>query len=272
MESLLIELIGRKQLLEEVVSVTEEVLRDAPDGKLRIDFRKGNARYFQVMTKYSSGMYIPQDEKLLVEKLAEKGVAKKLLAYAKKELDLIIRYISFLKEDSAEHVYRKLNDERKKLVTPLLLDGKTYASMWLAKPFPGNPQFPEGLTYKTKRGDMVRSKSEVIIANIYYELGIPYKYECPIVMENGNTRYPDFTLLDIAHHRTVYHEHLGIIEDPEYRKKTFLKLREYRENGIYAGKNLILTSETAYVPFDPEQFRRRIRDSFKVDMLRQIYR
>ena len=119
---------------------------------------------------------------------------------------------------------------------------------------------------------MVRSKSEVLIANIYYELGIPYKYECPIVLENGITRYPDFTLLDIAHHRTVYHEHLGIIEDPEYRKAALLKLREYRDNGIYAGKNLILTSETAYAPFDSEEFRTRIRDSFKVDMLRHIYR
>ena len=272
MECLLIELIGRKQLLEEVISVTEEVLRDAPDGKLRIDYRKGNARYFQVMTKYSFGSYIPKDGKSLVEKLAEKGFAEKLLSHANKELAFINRYISFLKEHSVEHVYRKLNDKRKKLVTPILMDGKTYASMWLAKPFPGNPQFPEGLTYKTKRGDMVRSKSEVLIANIYYELGIPYKYECPIVLENGITRYPDFTLLDIAHHRTVYHEHLGIIEDPEYRKSTLLKLREYRENGIYAGKNLILTSETSYVPFDSEQFRMRIRDSFKVDMLRRIYR
>jgi hypothetical protein len=270
MERLLIELIKRQKQLNEAISATEELLKGAPEGKLRIDNNKGNAKFFQVLSKYSSGTYIPQEERMLADKLAEKGLAEKLLVHAKRELASINRYISFLKEESADHVYRKLSEERKKLVTPIMLDGDTYASMWISKPFPKNPQFPEGLTFKTKRGDMVRSKSEVFIANVYYELGIPYKYECPIVLENGSVRYPDFTLLDIARHRVVYHEHLGLLDDAEYRRAAILKLREYRQNGIYTGKNLILTSETAYAPFDPEQFRRRIRDSFQVELLKQV--
>lgn len=105
---------------------------------------------------------------------------------------------------------------------------------------------------------------------MYFELGIPYKYECPVVLRNGKTRYPDFTLLDIAHHRVVYHEHLGMLEDPDYRKAALIKLQEYGENGIFTGKNLILTSETSYAPFDPERFRNNVWDAFQVEFLRKV--
>ncbi len=272
MESLMIELMSRKKQLEEIISSAENRLQTAPEGNLRIDHNKGKTRYFQVLSKATSGVYIPQEGQALAGELAEKRFAEKLLSSSKRELVFIERYIAFLKDQSADHVYRKLSEDRKKLINPVLFDGKNYASMWITHPFSKNPQFTEGLIFKTKRGEMVRSKSEVLIANIYYELEIPYRYECPITLEDGSVRYPDFTLLDLAHHRTVYHEHLGLLETAEYRKATLLKLREYRQVGIYAGKNLILTSETAYAPFDPEQFRRRIRDSFMVDVLKKIYK
>ena len=90
-------------------------------------------------------------------------------------------------------------------------------------------------------------------------------------MKGGIVRYPDFTLLDIAHHRIVYHEHLGMMEDAEYRKAALSKLKEYAQSGIFTGKNLILTSETTYAPFDPELFRSQTRDTFQVEFLKSLH-
>ncbi len=52
----------------------------------------------------------------------------------------------------------------------------------------------EGLIHRTKRGDLVRSKSEVIIANELLVQGIDrYEYETALSLPDGRTRYPDFS-------------------------------------------------------------------------------
>lgn len=74
-------------------------------------------------------------------------------------------------------------------------------------------------------------------------MGIPYRYEAQLVLKNGKVRYPDFTLLRISTRELIYHEHFGLLDDGEYRRACFTKLDEYRNNGIYLGRNLIITYE-----------------------------
>lgn len=79
---------------------------------------------------------------------------------------------------------------------------------------------PENLRYETEQGDLVRSKSEVIIANILYQhrKDILYKYERPLeVMSDGKERniYPDFTILNIHTGKVTYWEHAGRMDVPE---------------------------------------------------------
>ena len=75
----------------------------------------------------------------------------------------------------------------------------------------------EGLIYRTERGDLVRSKSELVIADKLHARGIDYAYEQPLVLPNGRTRYPDFTIADHAHGVTFYWEHLGMLDDQGYK-------------------------------------------------------
>ena len=49
--------------------------------------------------------------------------------------------------------------------------------------------------YETKKNELVRTKSEMMLADMYYELGIPYRYEAQLLLKNGKKKYPDFTLL-----------------------------------------------------------------------------
>ncbi|MFC1529562.1 ATP-dependent RecD-like DNA helicase [Gemmatimonadota bacterium] len=90
----------------------------------------------------------------------------------------------------------------------------------------------ESLIHRTERGDLVRSKSELVIANMLHTRDINYVYEQPLVLPNGRTRYPDFTITDHARGVTFYWEHLGLLDDPGYRARWERKREEYTEAGI----------------------------------------
>jgi hypothetical protein len=89
----------------------------------------------------------------------------------------------------------------------------------------------ENLIHRTVRGDAVRSKSEVIIADQLAAQEIVYSYEKALQL-NGSTRYPDFTIEDEESGLTFYWEHCGMLHKPEYRERWEAKKRLYRANGI----------------------------------------
>ena len=78
---------------------------------------------------------------------------------------------------------------------------------------------------------MVRSKSEVIIANMLHERNIDYVYEKELQL-GGESRYPDFTIEDDDSGLVYYWEHCGMLHDPEYRARWELKLGWYKKHGI----------------------------------------
>jgi thymidine kinase len=101
--------------------------------------------------------------------------------------------------------------------------------------------FEEKLIHKTIRGEMVRSKSEVIVANILNQMKIEYAYEEPLVV-NGMTYIPDFTLRHQG--KTAYLEHLGMLRDQSYKKHWAEKRANYESVGISETLgNLIITED-----------------------------
>lgn len=127
----------------------------------------------------------------------------------------------------------------------------------------------EGLIHRTKRGDLVRSKSEVIIANELLAQGINrYEYEAPLSL-NGKTRYPDFTIIDEDTGNSFYWEHLGMLNHPDYRRRWERKLEDYRRSGILpheeGGGNagtLIVTQDDERGGIDAEAIAKLIQDQF----------
>ena len=103
--------------------------------------------------------------------------------------------------------------------------------------------YEENLIHKTLRGELVRSKSEVIIANELFNKNINYEYEKDLVLKNGEIRCPDFTIENKAKGITYYWEHLGMLSDPSYKKRWEEKKKLYAENGIVEGKNLLVSKD-----------------------------
>ncbi len=102
----------------------------------------------------------------------------------------------------------------------------------------------DGLVHRTARGDLVRSKTEVIIADALFYLGCSYEYEKPLLTRNsGHQIIPDFTITNAATGKTVIWEHAGMMGDPSYRKRWRKKEAWYERNGYERDKSLFVTLE-----------------------------
>ena len=95
----------------------------------------------------------------------------------------------------------------------------------------GEKFLEDRLIHRTARGEAVRSKSEVIIANLLHAKGVDYRYEEPMEID-GITKYPDFTIEDDNTGETYYWEHLGMLGDRSYRRRWNEKLMWLKEKGI----------------------------------------
>ena len=103
----------------------------------------------------------------------------------------------------------------------------------------------------TIKGERVRSKSELIIADELYRYNVPYHYEMPLELQNrGRTIMlrPDFTVIGRTSGSRYVYEHLGMMVEPSYVASSIRKLDLYERNGYMLGKNLILTHETKLSP------------------------
>ena len=95
----------------------------------------------------------------------------------------------------------------------------------------GDTFLEDRLIHRTSRGEAVRSKSEVIIANLLHAKGIDYHYEHPLEL-GGVVKYPDFTIEDDDAGITYIWEHCGMLHDPAYRRRWEEKQQWYRAHGI----------------------------------------
>jgi hypothetical protein len=86
--------------------------------------------------------------------------------------------------------------------------------------------YEAGKIHEALSGDMLRSKSEVIIANLLHEREIPFRYELPLLAGDGTLRLPDFTVTWRG--QTFFWEHLGRLDLTDYAEE-WLKKRAWYE-------------------------------------------
>ncbi len=263
MNSLIRAITARQENLLETIRVAKKALQGSPEGRLRLNVKQGWTDYYHICdVERKGGIYIPKKKISLAKSLAQKNYLERLIRSAEEELSVLDRFLKSYGDYRPEDVYTKLSPARKKLVVPYLLDDEEYVRRWKEIKYEPNPFRREECIYETKQGDMVRSKSEAIIADIYYDLDIPYKYEFPVKLHDGTTKYVDFMALHVRKRERYYHEHLGLLDDPFYRKINMKKLDEYKRSGIFVGKNLILSHETEESPLDIRQMRKVLKEIF----------
>ena len=139
---------------------------------------------------------------------------------------------------------------RRLLITPLILSDDDYAAEWQSREYPRMEFYENERKYKTERGELVRSKSELMIANFLFKEKVPYHYEAPLEM-GKKTLFPDFTVLNRRTRKEYYWEHLGRFDSPGYVERNLGKIAAYTQAGVLPGVELILTFEGEDVAFGP---------------------
>jgi ATP-dependent exoDNAse (exonuclease V) alpha subunit len=126
--------------------------------------------------------------------------------------------------------------------------------------------FEDYLIHRTSRGEMVRSKSEVIIADHLARSGVVYGYEQPLTI-NGVTKYPDFTIEDMESGVNFFWEHCGMLHVPNYRRRWEEKLAWYKSHGILPsedgggpGGHLIISRDESNGSIDSAKITRIVKE------------
>ena len=231
-------------------------LKKAPPGSLRITKSNNVVQYYHRTERGdTSGRYIPLKNFKLAKALAQKDYDKQIIESLKKESRLLQAAInSYKKTRLAERIFSLLHKNRQPLVTPVFLPDSDFAKLWQSITYEKKPFAPEAPILLTAHNERVRSKSEIIIADTLNRLNIPYRYEFPINLktENGDFRIfnPDFICLNLRTREEFLWEHFGMMDEAEYSATAARKLRLYETNGIYPGKNLIISVETSELPIN----------------------
>ncbi len=260
------ELKDRRAYLQYLIRKKEKSIAKAPEGYLIVQKagRGESLQYYRVTYDERNRRrrtYISKRKDLpLIQALAQKDYDRKVLEAANLELSAIDGLLTHIPKNPVENIYALLDLQRAPLVHPDVEPTDVFIAKWQGKEYDGNP-YPIQKKHYTARGEIVRSKSEVEIANFLYFHGIPYRYEYPLKLRDGHqtvTYYPDFIIMDPVTRNVILLEHLGRMDDPEYVEEQVRKRRVYEENGFFEGENIIYTWETGSQPLTRVQLERKL--------------
>jgi len=125
--------------------------------------------------------------------------------------------------------------------------------------------YAENRIHRTKNGFLVRSKSEVIVANELINSGIDlteknYEARLPSINNSHDYKLPDFTFA--VNGKTYYWEHLGMLSVESYRRSWARKLAWYKEN-LY-GETLITSEDGSDGSIDSKTINRIIQEKLGI--------
>ncbi len=249
----------RKEQLIVMRREAEKSLKNLPPGTLRISCSNGRTQYYYRETPSDRrGKYLPTSKEELARQLAQKGYEEQVLEAALQEIQAINAYEARIPDSSPEDIYMHLSEKRRALVEPMIETDELFVQRWKSVLYTGKDFAPDSPKIYTGQGDRVRSKSEVIIADLLNREGIPYRYEFPLSLSGIGIIYPDFTVLNVRLRKEMYWEHFGMMDDPEYAEKAVRKISEYKKNGLFPGEDLIITAETRSFPVNSKEIRMMI--------------
>lgn len=189
-----------------------------PEGRLEIvNTKRDGIKYYIYLNKTRT--YLSPKRKDIIDLMLKKGEVELTLKKAERILKMLNNPAL---SEIAKTPLKKIKD------FPVSVSEETFKR--------------EELKHKTAHGEYVRTKSEVIIANILYDLGIPYVYEKKLKTKEGVV-YPDFTVKHPYTENVYYIEHAGMLDKPDYAADFCVKLSKYKSIGISEDNYLIVTTE-----------------------------
>lgn len=249
----------RSEILQEIIQKKEKEITKLQQGNIRANKHgKGFQYYLRSGSSDKNGTYLPKSEKRTIEQMLQHEYDEKVLITAKKEMVLLTRLNKIYDTGAIESIYEKLPQGKQTLVHPITETDEQFVQRWEKIQFKKLAFQSDAPEYYSNKGERMRSKSEIIIANLLEQLNIPYIYEFPLTLDGNVTVHPDFTLINAGSRRLIYWEHLGMLDDEEYMNKAIAKIRRYEDNGYYLGEQLLITGESNTKPLDIKHVKKKV--------------
>lgn len=265
------QLYAREEFVKKQLSIVDRELSHRADGGLKIT-RRGQRHYYSLqrfnsVTKKYECTYINKKNMGIARKIATHDYYSNIRRVLLKEIKLLKELISNEFEKTIDNCYFELCDGRREIVSPLAGTAQSRIDSWMNEVYEPNTSYPETLTHRTERGEMVRSKSEELIANYLYSQReyLDYKYERPMeVKVNGKkeTIYPDFTIINLRTGETFILEHVSRLDIPSYHDKFVWKHRAFIENGFIQNGMVFYSFESEKYPFSLKHVKKLVQEVF----------
>lgn len=250
-KELFVEMEERLEALKRLETEKIKALKHVPEGTLRVATVKNTFQYYHRTDPYdSNGKYISKKKENFIKSLAQKDYDGKILRSVKEERTALERYLKVAEKTDYGRVFDSLHEGRKPFVNPVELPEEEYVRAWEKEEYTKMGFMDNTTVYSTIKGERVRSKVEVNIANSLYKNGVPYRYEYPLYLDGYGEARPDFYCLNVRLRKEIPWEHYGMMDDFAYANKNIAKLSKYEMNGFFPGDNMILTMETSKCPLD----------------------
>lgn len=230
-----------QQMAKDLEKLPEGFLMKRNDGRVfHVIKANGEKEIRQLNNKDSDDIKLFGELKYKRYIKAALPVLKDWIKYIKSFIQNVIVYDPLKIQEKLKIQYHGLNG------MPIFLEGDINPENWESNSSP--PMYEEGLIHPSQKGMMTRSKSEAQIVSSYESQGWKFMYEPVVKLPDGRILRPDFAVLHPIKRKVIYHEHLGMMDDPDYAMKAIQKLNDYASVGIVLGDNLVLTAETKGQP------------------------
>lgn len=243
---------NRLSQLNVAILELKQQLKKAPAAHLRIVKRKHSVQYYKITkTGDSLGTYLPKKQIAEARLIVQSEYNRRVLKTLELEKTKIRTLLKHLSKKAQTSFYAALSPNRKSLVEPVTLTDQAYADRWQSFSYP-KKEVVSNTEYFTAKGERVRSKSEILIADALFRAGVPYHYEIPVSLKTKKstniTLHPDFFCLNKRTRKEYFWEHFGMLSNSEYLEQTAEKISLYSQNNIVPGTNLLFTLETDAQP------------------------
>ncbi len=232
--------------LKNQLKTVNKMLEDSPQGRVIRVKNNGRPAIMQVVGKGSGRKrrIITKDTDLQVA-LARRGVMEREQMVISRSLDIL--------GTAAEKLTRITDRDRKSFMaerygwmteemTERVFSPELPAA-WADAPYERSEYHASEKKMLTSRGLAVRSKSELMIAEMLYRYGIPFRYEPVIRVNDKLVLNPDFMIL-CPDGTLIIWEHEGLVSSASYIEWQRKKAEYYAMLGFVPWKNYIVTYDT----------------------------
>lgn len=244
-----------------------KALEQMPPGRLAVKHIRNRIYFYVIDEKTRTHSCIPKKNHQLILKLKQKRWMKRAIKIMEQNLNW---------QEKMLHHYQEYDTHALQKLLPLP-DGDEILADYEKQVFPDlekwskaqyrkNAYKTEELKLTTSFGLKVRSKSELMIAELLYAAGIPFHYDAAIEIYDLNYnkvyRYVDF-LIKTPEGEEIIWEHFGMFGIKEYRDNAMRRFIEFFQNGIFQPDNLIITMDGPNGQLDMRAIERIIEGQLK---------